>query len=91
MRSERHHYTDRQAPRRPTEALSRYHRGELSEDQYLCECIERVTAHVRAQLSREHLEMIQELLTEMLKSDPILVEMGKRLLVTANNAEPRIR
>lgn len=65
---------------RPIEELERYRSGELTEAQYLDLRIEAGMAGVKGRISDGDYEMIRVLLAELLESDPVLVELKRRLL-----------
>jgi hypothetical protein len=53
-----------------TEALDRFHSGELSIDEYLDTRVDKAVEHLASVLPASHLELLKEQLKEQLKTDP---------------------
>jgi hypothetical protein len=63
-----------------TTDLDRFEAGEITEAQFLARRIEVATSHLRGRLSRTRLELIVEVVSEMLETDPVLVAIRDRVL-----------
>lgn len=73
------------SPPGPSDELQRYRRGEITELEYLQGRIEYATSHLKGRISAERLEMIKEVVTEKLQTDPVLLEARARLRGPAND------
>jgi hypothetical protein len=64
--------------------LRRYRNGEITEAEYLAGCVENATAHLKGCVSNDRLELLKDLITQKLETDPQLIEARARLLGTPN-------
>jgi hypothetical protein len=64
----------------PSEELQRYRRGEITEAEYLEGRIEAATKHLCGKVSPERLKLLKEVMIRKLETDPLLVELRRRLL-----------
>lgn len=72
-----------------SENLQRYRRGEITEAEYLAGRIEEATAHLKGRVSPERLQMLKEVITQRLETDPLLVDVRARLLGPDSGAKKR--
>jgi len=71
--------------RQPSAALQRLQSGEMSLEEYLNERTEGALDHVRGKVDDETLETIRVTLREQLRSDPVLIELVRK--VTGHSPE----
>ncbi len=60
-----------------SEALQRFHRGELTLDQYLDMVVERNVQHIAPLVSAARLTTIKELMRDALRTSPDLIQVVK--------------
>lgn len=66
-----------------SEELRRVRQGELSPQEYLELQVDRAVGHLRDKVSNRRLELIKEVLREQLASSPALIELMKRMGISA--------
>ncbi|HMA96077.1 MAG TPA: hypothetical protein VKP30_25500 [Polyangiaceae bacterium] len=64
--------------------LQRYRRGEITEAEYLQGRIEIAISHLKGRLSAGRLQMLRNVITTRLDTDPLLLEARARLLKTGS-------
>jgi hypothetical protein len=61
------------------DSLQKVRRGEMSLDEYLDERAELALAHVKGKVTEARLQMLRETVREHMRTDPVVVEMVRRL------------
>lgn len=76
------------ASRAPSESLLRVERGEMSLDDYLDERAEAALEQLKGRISVERLDLVRGSLREHIRTDPVVVEMIRRLTGQTPAPEP---
>lgn len=63
----------------PDQSLRKLQSGELTLDEYLDERVEVALSHVKGRIPEERLEMLREIVREHVRTDPVMVEMVRRV------------
>jgi hypothetical protein len=71
-----------------SEPLRQLQHAEITVDQYLDYHAERAVEHLHGLISADQLEFIREMLREELTTDPILVELVRRVTAPASRPPP---
>lgn len=66
-------------PEQPSEELLRVWRGEMTEEQYVQIRVEAALEHVKGRVSNARLALVRRIVTEKLRTDPVLLATKERI------------